>query len=40
MSQKRTGLGRGLAALLGSDEAPRDMLATLPVARRGRSVPT
>jgi ParB family chromosome partitioning protein len=33
MSQKRKGLGRGLDALLGSDEAPRDMLATLPVAR-------
>jgi ParB family chromosome partitioning protein len=33
MNQKRKGLGRGLAALLGGDEAPRDTLATLPVAR-------
>jgi ParB family chromosome partitioning protein len=33
MNQKRKGLGRGLDALLGGDEAPRDMLATLPVAR-------
>jgi ParB family chromosome partitioning protein len=33
MNQKRNGLGRGLDALLGGDEAPRDMLATLPVAR-------
>jgi ParB family chromosome partitioning protein len=33
MNQKRKGLGRGLEALLGGDEAPRDMLATLPVAR-------
>jgi ParB family chromosome partitioning protein len=33
MSQKRKGLGRGLDALLGGDEAPRDTLATLPVAR-------
>jgi ParB family chromosome partitioning protein len=33
MNQKRKGLGRGLEALLGGDEAPRDTLATLPVAR-------
>ena len=33
MNQKRKGLGRGLDALLGGDEAPRDTLATLPVAR-------
>jgi ParB family chromosome partitioning protein len=33
MNQKRKGLGRGLDALLGGDEAPRDSLATLPVAR-------
>ena len=33
MNQKRKGLGRGLDALLGGDEAPRDRLATLPVAR-------
>jgi ParB family chromosome partitioning protein len=33
MNQKRKGLGRGLDALLGGDEAPRDALATLPVAR-------
>jgi ParB family chromosome partitioning protein len=30
---KRKGLGRGLDALLGGDEAPRDSLTTLPVAR-------
>ncbi len=33
MNQRRKGLGRGLDALLGGDEAPRDTLATLPVAR-------
>jgi ParB family chromosome partitioning protein len=33
MNQKRKGLGRGLEALLGGDETPRDTLATLPVAR-------
>lgn len=33
MNQKRKGLGRGLDALLGGDEAPRDTLATLPIAR-------
>ena len=33
MNQKRKGLGRGLDALLGGDEAPRDTLATLSVAR-------
>jgi ParB family transcriptional regulator, chromosome partitioning protein len=33
MNQKRKGLGRGLDALLGGDEAPRDALATLAVAR-------
>jgi len=33
MNQKRKALGRGLDALLGGDEAPRDTLATLPVAR-------
>ena len=33
MNQRRKGLGRGLEALLGGDEAPRDTLATLPVAR-------
>jgi len=33
VNQKRKGLGRGLDALLGGDEAPRDTLATLPVAR-------
>lgn len=33
MNTKRKGLGRGLDALLGGDEAPRDALATLPVAR-------
>lgn len=33
MSQKRKGLGRGLDALLGGDEAPRDTLTTLPVGR-------
>lgn len=30
---KRKGLGRGLDALLGGDEAPRDTLTTLPIAR-------
>jgi ParB family chromosome partitioning protein len=30
---KPKGLGRGLDALLGGDEAPRDALATLPVSR-------
>src|SRR2546428_9818682 len=30
---KPTGLGRGLDALLGGDEAPREALLTLPVAR-------
>jgi ParB family transcriptional regulator, chromosome partitioning protein len=33
MNQKRKGLGRGLDALLGGDEAARDTLATLPVGR-------
>jgi ParB family chromosome partitioning protein len=33
MNIKRKGLGRGLEALLGADEAPRDALTTLPVAR-------
>jgi ParB family chromosome partitioning protein len=33
MNTKRKGLGRGLDALLGGDDAPRDTLATLPVAR-------
>ena len=33
MSQKRKGLGRGLEALLGGDEAPQDTLTALPVAR-------
>jgi ParB family chromosome partitioning protein len=33
MNTKRKGLGRGLDALLGGDDAPRDALATLPVAR-------
>jgi len=33
MNQKRKGLGRGLDALLGADEAPRDALSTLPVER-------
>lgn len=33
MNQRRKGLGRGLDALLGGDETPRDTLATLPVAR-------
>ncbi len=33
MNTKRKGLGRGLDALLGGDEAPRDALTTLPVAR-------
>lgn len=33
MSTKRKGLGRGLDALLGGDDAPRDALTTLPVAR-------
>ncbi|HEU4645710.1 MAG TPA: ParB/RepB/Spo0J family partition protein, partial [Burkholderiales bacterium] len=33
MNIKRKGLGRGLDALLGRDDAPRDALTTLPVAR-------
>jgi len=33
MNQKRKGLGRGLDALLGGDEPPRDALTTLPVGR-------
>ena len=33
MSTKPKGLGRGLDALLGGDEAPRDSLLTLPVSR-------
>ncbi|MDH3320109.1 MAG: ParB/RepB/Spo0J family partition protein [Betaproteobacteria bacterium] len=33
MNQKRKGLGRGLDALLGGDEAPRDTLTALPVGR-------
>ena len=33
MSTKAKGLGRGLDALLGGDEAPRDSLLTLPVSR-------
>jgi ParB family chromosome partitioning protein len=33
MNTKRKGLGRGLDALLGGDDAPRDALTTLPVAR-------
>ena len=33
MNTKRKGLGRGLEALLGGDDAPRDSLMTLPVAR-------
>lgn len=33
MNTKRKGLGRGLDALLGGDDTPRDTLATLPVAR-------
>ncbi|MEO8716957.1 MAG: ParB/RepB/Spo0J family partition protein [Burkholderiales bacterium] len=33
MNQKRKGLGRGLEALLGGDEAPRDTLTQLPVGR-------
>jgi len=33
MNTKRKGLGRGLDALLGGDDAPRDSLTTLPVAR-------
>jgi ParB family chromosome partitioning protein len=33
MSTKPKGLGRGLDALLGGDEAPRDALLTLPVGR-------
>jgi len=33
MNTKRKGLGRGLDALLGGDDAPRDALMTLPVAR-------
>ena len=33
MNQKRKGLGRGLEALLGGDEAPRDTLTALPVGR-------
>ena len=33
MNQKRKGLGRGLEALLGGDEPPRDAMTTLPVAR-------
>lgn len=41
MNQKRKGLGRGLDALLGGEEAPRDATATLPVAqiRPGRYQP-
>lgn len=33
MSNKRKGLGRGLEALLGGDEAPRDSLTNLAVSR-------
>lgn len=41
MNQKRKGLGRGLDALLGGEEPPRDASATLPVAqiRPGRYQP-
>ncbi len=41
MNQKRKGLGRGLDALLGGDEPPRDAPATLPVSqiRPGRYQP-
>jgi ParB family chromosome partitioning protein len=33
MNIRRKGLGRGLEALLGGDEPPRDALTTLPVSR-------
>lgn len=33
MNNRRKGLGRGLEALLGGDEAPRDSLTSLPVGR-------
>ncbi|MGH8765273.1 MAG: ParB/RepB/Spo0J family partition protein [Burkholderiales bacterium] len=33
MNNRRKGLGRGLDALLGGDEAPRDSLSNLPVGR-------
>jgi len=41
MNQKRKGLGRGLDALLGDEESPRDATATLPIAqiRPGRYQP-
>jgi len=41
MNQKRKGLGRGLDALLGGEESPREATATLPVAqiRPGRYQP-